>query len=51
MYEEILGGVAIFVAVYTLFRYLRRPRASAFEQELDRILTSDEYKVKGKFEE
>lgn len=51
MYEEILGGVVVFVAVYTLLRYLKKPRSTQFEQELEHILTSEEFKVKGKFED
>lgn len=41
-------------AAYVVFRWLSTPKSggmTAYEQEMNEILTSDKYKVKRKFEE
>lgn len=45
----LLGGVCLYI-VYLLY-HLLKPGRSSHEQEIDRILSSDKYKVKGKFEQ
>jgi hypothetical protein len=42
-------GVAIAIGIYLLIRNNATP-AEEYEREIEKILTSDEYKVKGKFE-
>ncbi len=42
------------VAAYITYRWLfasKAPSAPSYEQELHKVLTSDKYKVKGKFED
>lgn len=51
MYEEFLVGVIVFALIYGLIKFFTRPRISEVEQELEYILNSDEFKVKGKYED
>jgi hypothetical protein len=48
---EILIGIGIFVAI-AAYLFLRKGPSPAeqYENELEKILTSEEYKVKGRFE-
>ncbi len=42
------------IAAYVVYRWVSRPRDSAltnYEREMQEVLTSDVYRVKGKFEE
>jgi hypothetical protein len=43
----------IVVSIYIVYLIIRilRPKKSDYEKELDVILNSDQYKVKGKFEQ
>ena len=58
MFDSILGNktiiilATIVVSLYILYLISRllKPKKSDYEKELDTILTSDQYKVKGKFE-
>jgi hypothetical protein len=52
MNAEIYIGIGIFVAIaaYILSRKSGISPAESYEQELEKILNSDEYKVKGRFE-
>jgi len=49
--EEIAIGIAILAALYFLFRPQKRPEDPEFRRIYKEILTSDKYKVKGRFEE
>ncbi|MBS3109043.1 hypothetical protein J4227_00750 [Candidatus Woesearchaeota archaeon] len=52
MYKEILYAVYIMLCVYLIFRLfskLGKPKSSV-RDEINEILNSDKYKVKGKFE-
>jgi hypothetical protein len=52
MNDEILvsmGVLAIAVFVYFLLRRIGTSAGRQYEQEIERILTSEEYKVKGRF--
>jgi hypothetical protein len=52
MEREIMIGIGIFVAIaiYLFTRKAGSNPAEEYEREIEKILTSDEYKVKGKFE-
>ena len=52
MEQEIFIGIGIFVAiaVYLLSRRSDVSPAEEYEREIEKILTSDENKVKGRFE-
>lgn len=52
--QRIAMGVLAAVAAYIAYRWLfvsKEPAAPDYEQELKKILTSDKYKVKGRFED
>jgi hypothetical protein len=52
MFKEILTGMGIIAAVYIFYKLLSissRP-SREFREEMEEILTSEKYKVKGKFE-
>ncbi len=46
----VLAGVIAYVTYRWLF-VSKEPSAPDYEQELKKILTSDKYKVKGRFED
>ena len=46
----VLAGVVAYVTYRWLFAS-KESRGADYEQELQKILTSDKYKVKGRFEE
>jgi hypothetical protein len=52
MNQEIVIGIGIFVAIafYFFTRKSEISPAEQYEREIEKILTSDENKVKGKFE-
>lgn len=52
--QRIAMGVLAAVAAYIAYRWLfasKEPSTPDYEQELKKILTSDKYKVKGRFED
>ncbi|MFH1181938.1 MAG: hypothetical protein V1702_03185 [Candidatus Woesearchaeota archaeon] len=52
MNQEVFIGIGIFVAIalYLFSRKSGMSPAQEYEREIEKILTSDENKVKGKFE-
>ena len=49
--NDLLIGSLVFVSVYILVRlWLSKKKPEPFQQEIKDILTSDKYKVKGRFE-
>jgi hypothetical protein len=52
MKNEILIGVGLLVVIifYIVMRRLIFAASRSHENEIDRILTADEYKVKGRFD-
>lgn len=52
MDQELIIGIGIFIAIalYFLTRKSEMSPAETYEREIEKILTSDENKVKGKFE-
>lgn len=46
----VLAAVAAYI-IYRLFFSVKEPSLTRYEREMEEILTSDKYKVKGRFEE
>ena len=46
----LVAAVAAYI-VYRLFFSAKQPSLTSYEREMEEILTSDKYKVKGQFEE
>lgn len=48
--QIILGAIILgLYVIYILYRVLK-PKKSTYEQEIEKVLTSDKNKVKGRFE-
>lgn len=47
--KELFIGIGVIIILYTLFRLMSKPDEE-FDKELDDVLNSDKYKVKGQYE-
>ncbi len=52
--QQVLMWAAAVIAAFVVYRLFfgpkKNPSASTYERQIDEILTSEEYKVKGRFE-
>ena len=52
--EKIAAWIVAAIAAYVIYRWLFSAKVSSlssYEHDIEEILTSDKYKVKGRFEE
>ncbi|MFC1768532.1 hypothetical protein ACFLZX_02090 [Nanoarchaeota archaeon] len=49
--EEALIGFSVLVGIYVVYRLLRKPKNPEFDKMYNDIINSEEYKVKGQYDE
>ncbi len=47
--KEMLIGLGVIIILYSLFKMMNKP-SEEFDKEVDDILNSDKYKVKGQYD-